>query len=162
MLLLNWIKFFTVFFLALTSVIVVTIFISTYKPIASVKTTAIDHAILSGQIMEIDYAQPYNGIQTFVTVFGSDSKGERKAIFIDTNKKETSYKEVKLADGISGDKAVEMVSKELDMTKLLHVKLGMEEVGPVWEVAFKNENDKLSYVYVLFEDGQWWKRILNL
>ncbi|WP_438318507.1 cell wall elongation regulator TseB-like domain-containing protein [Sporosarcina sp. FA9] len=159
---LNWIKFFTVFLLALTSVIVVTIFISAYKPIASVKTTAIENAIRSKQIVEVEYAQPYNGIQTFVTVFGLDSKGERKAVFIDANRKDASYKEVNLADGISADIAIEMVSKELEIKKMLHVKLGMEEVGPVWEVAFKNENDKLGYVYVLFEDGQWWKRILNL
>ncbi|MFD1928166.1 DUF5590 domain-containing protein [Sporosarcina siberiensis] len=159
---LNWIKFFSVFFLALTSVIVVTIFTSAYKPIASVKTSAIEKAIQSEQIAEAEYAQPYNGIQTFVTVFGLDSKGEQKAVFIDENKKEASFEEVKLTDGISSDVAIEMVSKELDIKKLLHVKLGLEEVGPVWEVAFKNENDKLSYVYVLFEDGQWWKRILNL
>lgn len=162
MLMLNWIKFFTVFFLALTTVIIVTIFTSAYKPIASVKTSAIENAIQSEQIVEAEYAQPYNGIQTFVTVFGLDSKGEHKAVFIDENKKKTSYKEVKLADGISADKAIEMVAKELNVKKLLHAKLGLEEVGPVWEVAFKNENDKLSYVYVLFEDGQWWKRILNL
>lgn len=41
-------------------------------------------------------------------------------------------------------------------------KLGYEEVGPVWEITYTNSDDKLNYVYIIFEDGQWWKRILNL
>ena len=62
----------------------------------------------------------------------------------------------------TADEAVQTVEEELDVNKVLHVSLGMEEVGPVWEVAFKSENGKLNYVYVLFENGHWWKRILNL
>ena len=34
--------------------------------------------------------------------------------------------------------------------------------GAVWEIIYLNDADKLNYVYILFEDGQWWKRILNL
>ena len=158
---LNWIKFITVFLFALTSIIIVTIFLNANKPIASVKTTAIEKALESGQIVTAEYAQPYNGIQSFVTVFGLDPDGENTAVFIDEETK-GAFEEVKLVDGISAETAVKTVTEELDVTKVLHVRLGMEEVGAVWEVAFKNENGKLSYVYVLFENGQWWKRILNL
>ena len=158
---LNWIKFITVFLFALTTVIIVAIFLNANKPIASVKTTAIEKALNSEQLVYAEYAQPYNGIQSFITVFGEDKDGAKKAVFIDVSKMK-AFEEVKLEDGISSEEAVEKVNEELDVTKVLHVRLGMEEVGPVWEVAFKNANGKLSYVYVLFENGQWWKRILNL
>jgi uncharacterized protein YpmB len=45
---------------------------------------------------------------------------------------------------------------------VLHTKLGLEDSKVVWEITFFNENDKLNYVYILFENGKWWKRILNL
>ena len=96
-----------------------------------------------------------------MTVFGVDEDGEEKAVFVDEKSKD-GFKEVKLTDGITAEKAVANVKKELDVKKILHVKLGLEEEGPVWEVAFKSENGKLNYVYVFFENGQWWKRILNL
>ncbi len=82
--------------------------------------------------------------------------------FLSTEKLDGDFEEVLLADGISAEKAIANVQQELKVKTVLHVTLGMEEEGPVWEVAFKGENGKLNYVYVFFEDGQWWKRILNL
>ena len=69
---------------------------------------------------------------------------------------------MKLADGISAEQAVANVKQELNVKKILHVTLGLEVEGPVWEVAFTSDNGKLNYVYVFFDTGQWWKRILNL
>ena len=158
---LNWIKFISVFLLALSSVIIITIFYNANKPFASAKTTAIERALESGQIVTAEYAQPYNGVQPVVTVYGEDADGEKLAVFID-GRTEGAFEEVRLADGITAETAVETVNEELEVSKVLHAKLGIEEVGAVWEVAFKNESGKLSYVYVVFEDGQWWKRILNL
>lgn len=158
---LNWIKFISIFLLALSIIIVVTIFYSANKPLASAKKAAIEKALDSGQIDTVESAQPYNGIHSVVTIFGVNSDGEKTAVFID-GRTEGAFEEVKLADGITAEAAVEAVREELEVSDVLHVKLGIEEVGAVWEVAFKGGNDKLSYVYVVFEDGQWWKRILNL
>lgn len=158
---LNWLKFITVFLLTLASILTVTILYNANKPIASVKASATDIALASEQIVIAESAQPYNGIQAAVTVFGENADGEKIAVFIDETKEDT-FDEVKLADGITAEEAVKAVTEELAVDKVLHAKLGMEEVGAVWEVAFKSENGKLNYVYVLFENGQWWKRILNL
>ena len=158
---LNWIKFITVFLIALTTVIVVTVFYNANKPLATMTDNASEAAINSGQIASVDTVQPYNGTESYVTVFGLDDDGEKIAVFVD-GKSEEDFKTVKVADGITADEAVETVKKELAVEKVLHVSLGIEEAGPVWEVAFKSENDKLNYVYVHFESGQWWKRILNL
>lgn len=158
---LNWIKFITVFLATLTTVIVVTVFISALKPLASEEDIASDAAIKSGQILSVDSVQLYNGTQSFMTVFGVNDKGEEIALFVDENT-DKDFGAVKIADGITAAQAVATVKKELAVQKVLHVSLGVEEAGPVWEVAFKSDNGKLNYVYVYFESGQWWKRILNL
>ena len=109
---LNWIKFITVFLFVLSSIIIVTVFLTANKPMASAKKSAIETAIQSGQIVTADYAQLYNGIHSGVTVFGADKDGEKKAIFIDEIKKD-EFKEVKVSDGITADQAVKIVRDEL-------------------------------------------------
>lgn len=158
---LNWIKFIVVFLLMLTSVITVMVLMNAEKPFSVSKKAAIESAIQSGQLESVRSAEVFNGTVPTVTVFGVDADDKEKAVFVDENSKD-GFKEVKLIDGISAEKAVANVKKELDVKKVLHVKLGLEEEGPVWEVAFKSDNGKLNYVYVFFENGQWWKRILNL
>ncbi len=158
---LNWIRFITVFLIVLTVIIVVTVFYSANKPLTSAKEQASDQAIKSGQLVSVDSVQIYNGTQSFMTVFGVNEKGEEIAVFVDENS-EKDFGTVKLEDGITSKQAVSTVKEELDVKKVLHVTLGVEEAGPVWEVAFKSDNGKLNYVYVYFESGLWWKRILNL
>lgn len=145
----------------LTSVITVAVLVNANKPFTAAEKVAIESAIQSGQLTSASSAVVFNGTVPTVTVFGEDGDGNEKAVFVD-EKSQDGFKEVKLTDGISAEKAVANVKKELDVERTLHVRLGLEEEGPVWEVAFKSDNGKLNYVYVFFENGKWWKRILNL
>lgn len=158
---LNWIKFITVFLIFLTTVIVVGVFYNAYQPVAAVTSSATDAALQSGQIVSVNDTQPYNGTDSFVTVFGVNDGGDEVAIFVD-DVAEESFQEVKLADGVTAERAIEVVQQEHKVKEVLHASLGIEEEEPVWEVAFKGNDGKLNYVYVFFESGQWWKRILNL
>ena len=158
---LNWIKFITVFLIALTTVIVVGIFYNANRPVASAVNLATDAAIQSGQIVSVKSTQPFNGTESSVTIFGVNDQGDEVAVFVnDTASK--NFSEVKLSDGITAKQAISVVQQEHKVKKVLHASLGIEEEEPVWEVAFKGDDDKLNYVYVFFESGQWWKRILNL
>jgi uncharacterized protein YpmB len=157
----NWIKFFVAFLFVLTAVIFVTVFYHANKPIAFAMQTASDRAIQSGQLISVDHVQSYNGMTQTVTVFGENGEGEKIAVFVD-EESVGPYEEVLMANGISADEAEAAVRKELNVNRILHITLGIEDDHPVWEVAFINEIDRLNYVYVYFDDGQWWKRILNL
>lgn len=158
---LNWIKFIVVFLLTLTMVISIMVLFNANKPIAAAKRAAIESAVTSGQLTTAHSAEVFNGTRSFVTVYGEGKDGEEKAVFVD-GKSQDGFEEVLMADGISAKQAVENVKQELNVSAIHHVALGMEEEGPVWEVTFKGANGKLNYVYIFFEDGQWWKRILNL
>lgn len=158
---LNWIKFLTVFLFALTTVLTLIVFYNAYKPITAANSEAAEKAIQSGKLESINAVQVYNGTKPYVTVFGVNQKGEEIAVFVDDASPDT-YSEVKLKDGLTAKQAEQLVKEEMQVDKLLHVSLGIEEEGPVWEVAFKNKDDKLNYVYLLFEDGHVWKKILNL
>lgn len=157
----NWIKFIIVFLLSLASVITILVFYNAYKPIADAEEQASEAAIESGQLVSVQSTEIFNGTNTIVTVFGKDQEGNEKAVFVEKNKQE-QYAEVVLADGITAKNALDIVKKELDVQKVMHVSLGVVDEDPMWEIAFKSGNGKLNYVYLSFENGQWKKRILNL
>ncbi|MCM3709750.1 DUF5590 domain-containing protein [Sporosarcina luteola] len=157
----NWIKFIAAFLLALSLIIIVIVFYNANTPFSNAKEQAEEDALKYGALSSVDRTTIYNGAVSMVTVFGKDDKDNEKAVFIEGKTGEI-LDEVVLKDGIDAQAAIETVKAELPVEKILHVVLGLEEGHPVWEVAFKGENGKLNYVYVFFENGEWWKRILNL
>ena len=158
---LNWIKFITAFLLTLTIVIVTSLFYRAHKPVEEANAWASKAALQSNQVVSVNSTQLYNGTESLVVVFGTNDKGEEVAVFVDEPAAE-SFQEVNLAKGITDKQAIGVVQKEHKVKKVLHASLGIEEDEPVWEVAFQGSDDKLNYVYLFFESGQWSKRILNL
>ena len=121
-----------------------------------------DLALSSKALAIVSDSYIYNGNKPYVTVFGVDEYGKEKAVFVPVSLEEDAIREVFVEDGITKQEAISTVTSEKAVKKILHVKLGYEEAGAVWEITYLNDADKLNYVYILFEDGQWWKRILNL
>ncbi|WP_239430009.1 cell wall elongation regulator TseB-like domain-containing protein [Sporosarcina sp. ACRSL] len=157
----NWVKFIAAFLLALSLIITVIVFYNANAPFSAAQQKAEADALKSGALQSVERTEIYNGTNSMVTVIGKDDEGNDKAVFIEEKTGEI-LDEVAMKDGIGAQTAIDTVKAELSVTKILHVSLGLEEGHPVWEVAFKSENGKLNYVYVFFENGEWWKRILNL
>lgn len=157
----NWIIFIISFVLILTIGISVLVLWEASSPFTKIEKQAVELAISSDSIKTADDAYVYNGNKPYVTVFGVDEEGVEKAVFVPITLDEKSIQIVRLEEGISEEEAISHIDKK-DVKEVLHTKLGYEEPGAVWEIAYINKSDKLNYVYILFEDGQWWKRILNL
>lgn len=158
---LNWIKFIAVFLITLVSIMTIIVLYSANKPLSADTELAAEKAMQSGQIQTVQEVQPFNSTSTMMTVLGENKDGEAVAVFVQDTEAD-QFPEVKLADGISAEKALNSVLKEQKVTKVIHVFLGLENDEPIWEVAFKNEHGKLNYVYIQFQDGDWSRRILNL
>ena len=132
------------------------------KPEYDIRKDAEAFALETKALAVVKDSYAYNGNNPYVTVLGVDEYGEEKAIFVPITLKEDAMQEVFLTDGITKEQAIAVLTNEVNVKEILHTKLGYEEAGAVWEITYKSKQDKLNYVYVLFEDGQWWKRILNL
>ncbi|REB09920.1 hypothetical protein DVB69_03690 [Sporosarcina sp. BI001-red] len=159
----NWIKFFIIFLFTLALVMTAFVFYKAYEPASILKENATNQVLDVGLLAEVDRAEVYNGTTSLTVVYGKDDKGVAKAVFVNEKaKSDEDSKVVVLAKGTSAKQAVSAVKREMDVNKLIHVKLGVEDDDAVWEVAFKNEANKLNYVYISFSDGVWQKRILNL
>lgn len=157
----NWIIFISVFIVSLAIGISVLVLWKANAPFVKIEKQAVEVAIASETITSSTEAYVYNGNKPYVTVFGTDENGEEKAVFVPITLDEKSIQEVSLKDGITEEQALSVLDGH-GVKEILHTKLGYEEPGAVWEITYINDSDKLNYVYILFEDGQWWKRILNL
>ena len=157
----NWVVFIILFILSVSLVISILVLSNAMAPIKDIEQKAEELAISSNSLSTVTDSYIYNGNKPYVTVFGEDEEGNEKAVFVPISLEEKSIQEVYLQDGISKEEALSVINQE-DVKKILHTKLGYEEAGVVWEITYTNEAEKLNYVYILFENGQWWKRILNL
>lgn len=158
----NWIKFFSIFLLVLSIVLIVIVGWKSYVPFYSTEKTAKASVLQNQQLSLVNETYVYHGKDSYVTIIGEDSNGKKKAIFVPQDNRKEKPTEVLLKDGISKKEAIAEASKNGDVKKILHTKLGIEKPGVVWEITYLNNKDKLNYVYIMFDNGRWWKRILNL
>ncbi|MFC6038557.1 DUF5590 domain-containing protein [Paenisporosarcina macmurdoensis] len=158
----RWIIFISVFILSLSLVISLFVIWKAGQPFSDERDKAELLVLKEEKLKEVSVSEVYNGSNTYVTVSGNDVDGKGKVVFVPITGKDLAIEEVMLKDGISKKQAIDAVQTEFKVKEVLHTKLGWEQDNAVWEITFLNENDKLNYVYLLFEDGKWWKRILNL
>lgn len=158
----NWIIFSVIFILSLSLVISVFVFWKADKPFNEIEQQAEKFTLDTKALAVVESSYVYNGNKPYVTVFGIDEYGKEKAIFVPMSLDENSMQEVFLADGITKEQALTVFRNDTAVKEILHTKLGFEQPGAVWEITYISESGSLNYVYLLFEDGQWWKRILNL
>ncbi|MFJ8261288.1 DUF5590 domain-containing protein [Rummeliibacillus sp. NPDC094406] len=157
----NWIKFFSIFLLILSLSLIVIVGWKSYSPFYSAEKTAKEAVLQDHQLKTVTDTYVYHGKDSYVTVIGTDSNGKNKAVFVPQDHKEKPT-EVLMKDGISKKEALSEATKNGDVKKVLHTKLGLEKPGVVWEITYLNKQDKLNYVYIMFDNGRWWKRISNL
>lgn len=158
----KWFIFISVFILSLSLCISLFVIWKAGQPFRSAKQDAEQVAISEKMLTEVTDSQVYSSTNTYITVLGNDENGEEKAVFIPSSNQKLKIEEVLMKDGISKKQAIKTVQDEFEVKEVLHTKLGWEQNHAVWEITFLNENDKLNYVYLLFENGKWWKRILNM
>lgn len=158
----NWIVFGVVFITSLVLTITALVLWKAEAPFNELENAAEDLAISSKSLAIITDSYVYNGHKPYITVFGVDEYGKEKALFVPISLEKDLIQEVFLQDGITKEQALSVLSNETNVKEIFQTKLGYEEAGVVWEVIYLNDADKLNYVYVLFEDGQWWKRISNM
>ncbi|MEL3972672.1 DUF5590 domain-containing protein [Rossellomorea oryzaecorticis] len=109
---------------------------------------------------EIENTTMYHGAKAYTVITGKDDNNEKVVAFVPEKKEGIIVK--KWADGISKEQAINKLKDEKQPDKILSVRLGHESVGPVWEITYLDKQRNLNYFYLLFSNGEWWKKIENL
>ncbi|GKW44726.1 MULTISPECIES: DUF5590 domain-containing protein [unclassified Planococcus (in: firmicutes)] len=156
----QWVTFILGFLSFLAVALMIIVIVAGNKPYSDVEQRAIERVKDENLLAEVKQAYVYANKQTSVTVIGTDAKGKLNAIFVPTG--EGELKIASLDDAVTAKQARKAVAEEADVEEFLHTRLGMEKDGAVWEVAYKDKEDQLNYIYIMASDGKQWKKILNL
>ncbi|OLN23216.1 hypothetical protein BTO30_04395 [Domibacillus antri] len=131
------------------------------KPYEKAKATAVQEAKEKAALTEVGEVYVYNGTNAYYAVTGKDESGRNTAVWIARDGK--SEPVVKPLDtGVTEKEARALFTEEAGHVEILSLTLGMEKETPVWLFTFKNENGRLNYYYLSFEDGKWWKKVENI
>ncbi|NEU31192.1 hypothetical protein GN156_10410 [bacterium LRH843] len=104
-------------------------------------------------INHIDY---YYGTEAYYIVNGKNEENEEVIFWI--NEDFTSHHVEKSTDGITSEKALAIVQKEVNIARVLSVRLGIERDLPIYEVTYINDQNSQGYYYLTFRDGTFMKR----
>lgn len=110
--------------------------------------------------MEVSESYHYHGSEAYYVVSGNVEGSEQLFFYPENDELETVL--IPFEDGISEEQVLEMLYSDDAPQKILSSKIGMESVGPIWEIVYEDEDELLNYYYVKFESGDWWRTIRNL
>ncbi|KAA0550227.1 peptidase M4 [Bacillus sp. BGMRC 2118] len=105
------------------------------------------------EIIDVTY---FNGNESYTIVHGKKD-GEEQIVCVPFNEK-LDIIVVNPKKGITAQEAVGIVKEERNPTEIKAVNLGVEQNIPIWEVIYLDEQNRYSYFYVTFKDGQFIKR----
>ncbi|MBU8907285.1 cell wall elongation regulator TseB-like domain-containing protein [Desertibacillus haloalkaliphilus] len=144
-------------------VIIVVIVISSYffyqsvrEPLIVEQEKARHYLINEGVLETIETMDFYHGTHTYYVAKGYDSNQKEKIVWVDEGLEETFTRTGQ--DGLSEDDVRQLVSDELNVAKLISIRIGIEKRIPVYEVTYLDEDDRYSYYYMTFDDGTFMKR----
>ena len=102
----------------------------------------------------------FNGTETFLTVTGTNEEGQERIYIVQQDGGQiTSFS---AENTISEQEAVRMTREARNPVKILNARIGMIDDTPVWEISYRNENDRLGYYIVNLQTGEWIRTIDNI
>jgi uncharacterized protein YpmB len=135
------------------------IYLNAVEPVKQAEEIAVQKAIDGTDITEVTGFSLYHGEETFYIVQGENKKGTKLIAWIPEKDGKVMVK--KSSDGLTRDQAVKKVLAEMNSAEIISVQLGMENGIPLWEIHSRTNENLLNYHSIVFETGEWLKKIEN-
>ena len=147
-------------FIMIVVVSTIMVYIKAEEPMRKVEEKAVLIAKEEAGLVNVDDFNIYNGEETFYVLQGENQKGVKLVVWIPEKKGKIIVK--KASEGISKEQATKKVMDEIGSDEIISVKLGIEKGVPLWEIHSRTKGGLLNYHAVVFETGEWLKKIENL
>lgn len=135
------------------------IYLNAVEPVKQAEEIAVHKAIEETDITEVTEFSLYHGEETFYIVQGENDKGTKLIAWIPEKEGKVLVK--KSSDGLTRDQAIKKVLAEMNSAEIISVRLGMENGIPLWEIHSRTKENLLNYHSIVFETGEWLKKIEN-
>lgn len=130
------------------------------SPYKQARAETIELAEDRADLVTADEFYWFNGDETFFTITGKNSEGTPIVVIVQQDGGAVqSYNQ---ADTISEREAIIETYNREDPVKVLEARIGIYKEQPVWEVSFRQENDRIGYMILSLTSGEWIRTIKNI
>jgi uncharacterized protein YpmB len=105
------------------------------------------------EVLDVSF---YNGNESYTILYGIEENKEQIVCVPIESKLEIIT--IDPSNGITAEDAIQIVQRERNPVAIKSVNLGIEQNVPIWEIIYVDENNRYSYYYVRFQDGEFIKR----
>ncbi len=102
----------------------------------------------------------YNGSETTFSIRGFNEEEVEKLYIVRQDGGE--IKTFDVADTMTEQEAIRQTREAREPKRILDAKVGLMDDTPIWEVSYRNENDRLGYYIIDLQTGEWIRTIDNI
>lgn len=136
------------------------IYQQSHAPYASAKQETVAFITERTDLTEAEAFYWYNGEESYFTVQGLTESGDEMIYIVKQDGGQILSLAVK--DTISKAEAIKQAKDSRSPAKILDATIGIMDGTPIWEVSYRNENDRLGYYVIDLQTGEWIRTIDNI
>lgn len=148
--------------LTLSAVIVGAIYLyqSAHAPYAQAEDETITFLSERTDLDQVEDFYWYNGEVTTFSVRGFNEAEKEKYYIVRSEGGAISTYDA--SETVTEQEARRQTREAREPKRILNAKVGLMNDTPIWEVTYKNENDRLGYYIIHLETGEWLRTIDNI
>lgn len=127
---------------------------------ARAKADTIDYVAERTTLSRVNDFYWYNGTETYLTITGENEDGEERLYIVQQAGGEITS--LSAESGLSEQEAIQLTVEARQPSRILNARIGMIDENPVWEVTYRNDNDRLGYYVIDLRTGEWLQTIDNI
>jgi uncharacterized protein YpmB len=151
----KWMAFFFVFL-----IIIIWVGIDSYQHAHDYRDMqskkAVQVAMQTEPQLKITDVSFYNGNKSYTIIYGMIDQ-QKRMVCVPTDRKDDVIM-IDPTKGISADQAIDKLLQDRNPSVIKSVNIGIEQNVPIWEIVYLDKENRYSYYYVTFKDGQFIKR----
>ncbi|WP_423189186.1 DUF5590 domain-containing protein [Alkalibacterium sp. f15] len=102
----------------------------------------------------------YNGEETTFSVRGFNDADEEKLYIV--KQEGGAITTVAASEMMTEQQAISQTRQAREPKKILNAKVGLLNDIPIWEVTYRNDNNRLGYYIINLQTGEWIRTIDNI
>ena len=152
----KWILFGMIVFFSIILWLSISIYQTAFSPVKEDEKKASTLALQLSDIDVVTNVDIYRGTEYYMIVQGFTAEEEEIIVWIlDDEIVETK----KASEGIQRNEVLNYVQTDRNPKEIVSITLAMERNIPLWEIKFKDANDRYNLYYVTYENGEFFQRI---
>lgn len=130
------------------------------EPYSQAKSDTIAYVSERTTISEIGEFYWFNGEETYFTLTGTNEEGEERIYIVQQQGGQITT--LSADDTVTKQEAIQQTKQERQPEKILNARIGILDETPVWEITYRNDNNRLGYYVINLRNGEWIRTIDNI